>query len=115
MYHIKDDEKFALDFLKEEHVLWVHGGGFNWKEPNHFRIVYLPRIEELKIALKEIEIAINSLDGCEKAVCHYRFILGASWLEMPKHIGYEQSHCTRFEKLGVEKICRKYMKNRLVS
>jgi alanine-synthesizing transaminase len=55
MYHIKDDEKFALDLLKAEHVLMVHGGGFNWKEPDHFRIVYLPRLEELKIAMDKLE------------------------------------------------------------
>lgn len=47
MYNIEDDEKFVLDFLKEEKVLLVHGRGFNWKEPDHFRIVYLPRVDEL--------------------------------------------------------------------
>ena len=42
-----DDEQFVLNFLKQEKVLLVHGRGFNWKEPDHFRIVYLPRVEEL--------------------------------------------------------------------
>ncbi len=41
-FHIMDDEKFALDFLKEKHILVTHGGGFHWNEPDHFRIVYLP-------------------------------------------------------------------------
>ena len=47
MYRIDDDEPFVLDFLKQENVLLVHGRGFNWKEPDHFRIVYLPRVDEL--------------------------------------------------------------------
>lgn len=47
MYRIEDDEQFVLDFLKQEKVLLVHGRGFNWKEPDHFRIVYLPRVDEL--------------------------------------------------------------------
>ncbi|HFI0950103.1 TPA: aminotransferase, partial [Streptococcus suis] len=34
-------------FLKQEKVLLVHGRGFNWKDPDHFRIVYLPRVDEL--------------------------------------------------------------------
>ena len=41
MYRIDDDEQFVLNFLKQEKVLLVHGRGFNWKEPDHFRIVYL--------------------------------------------------------------------------
>lgn len=47
MYQIDDDEQFCLEFLKQEKVLLVHGRGFNWKEPDHFRIVYLPTVEEL--------------------------------------------------------------------
>ena len=47
MYRIDDDEQFVLDFLKQEKVLLVHGRGFNWQEPDHFRIVYLPRVDEL--------------------------------------------------------------------
>ena len=49
-FNIKDDMQFALDFLKEKHVLIVQGTGFNWIAPDHFRIVYLPRVEELKTA-----------------------------------------------------------------
>ncbi|HEM2602324.1 TPA: pyridoxal phosphate-dependent aminotransferase [Streptococcus suis] len=47
MYRVEDDEQFVLDFLKQEKVLLVHGRGFNWKDPDHFRIVYLPRVDEL--------------------------------------------------------------------
>ena len=46
-FHILDDEKFALDFLREKHVLLVHGRGFNWEAPDHFRIVYLPEVAVL--------------------------------------------------------------------
>lgn len=47
IYNIDDDELFVLNFLKQEKIMLVHGRGFNWKEPDHFRIVYLPRVEEL--------------------------------------------------------------------
>lgn len=49
-FHILDDERFALDLLKEKKILIIHGGGFNWQQPDHFRVVYLPRIEILKEA-----------------------------------------------------------------
>jgi len=49
-FNIKDDMQFALDFLKEKHVLIVQGTGFNWIAPDHFRFVYLPRVDELKTA-----------------------------------------------------------------
>ena len=49
-FGITNDEKFALDFLHDKHVLMVHGTGFNWAEPDHFRIVYLPNIDDLKTA-----------------------------------------------------------------
>jgi alanine-synthesizing transaminase len=48
-FNILDDEKFVLDFLNKHKILFVHGRGFNWHEPDHFRIVYLPRLEDLKL------------------------------------------------------------------
>ena len=54
-FNITNDEKFALDLLREKKILIVHGGGFNWEEPDHFRIVYLPRIEVLKEAMGKLE------------------------------------------------------------
>lgn len=47
MYRIDDDEQFCLELLKQEKVMLVPGKGFNWTESDHFRIVYLPRVEEL--------------------------------------------------------------------
>lgn len=47
-FNIHNDEQFVLDFLHKHHVLMVHGGGFNWTEPDHFRVVYLPKVEDLK-------------------------------------------------------------------
>lgn len=48
-FNIHNDEQFVLDFLHKHHILMVHGGGFNWKQPDHFRIVYLPKLEDLKM------------------------------------------------------------------
>ena len=50
-FNIHDDQQFALDLLKQEKLLVVQGTGFNWIAPDHFRIVYLPRIEDLKDAI----------------------------------------------------------------
>jgi alanine-synthesizing transaminase len=41
-FGITNDEQFALDLLRDQHLLLVHGTGFNWKDPDHFRIVFLP-------------------------------------------------------------------------
>jgi alanine-synthesizing transaminase len=46
-FNITNDEQFALDLLKDKKILIVQGSGFNWHEPDHFRVVYLPRIEVL--------------------------------------------------------------------
>ena len=54
-FQIVDDEKFALDFLREKKILFTHGGGFHWTEPDHFRIVYLPCIEELEKAVLSLK------------------------------------------------------------
>ena len=53
-FNIYDDEKFALDLLREKRILIVHGGGFNWGQPDHFRVVYLPRVADLEKATKKL-------------------------------------------------------------
>lgn len=50
-FNITNDEQFAYDLLREKKILLIQGSGFNWKEPDHFRIVYLPRIEILQDAM----------------------------------------------------------------
>lgn len=61
-FHITDDEKFVLDFLREKKILLTHGGGFHWETPDHFRIVYLPQLDELKLAT----------DGLREFLADYR-------------------------------------------
>ena len=53
-FNILNDEKFALDLLRDKKILIIHGGGFNWKQPDHFRVVYLPRMEVLKDAVEKM-------------------------------------------------------------
>jgi alanine-synthesizing transaminase len=55
MYNIKDDQKMVLDFLIQEKVLLVQGTGFNWPKPDHFRIVTLPHVEDLEMAIGRFE------------------------------------------------------------
>ena len=53
-FNITDDEKFARDLLREKRILITRGRGFNWIAPDHFRIVYLPRIDVLKEAMTDL-------------------------------------------------------------
>ncbi|WP_413112015.1 pyridoxal phosphate-dependent aminotransferase [Thaumasiovibrio sp. DFM-14] len=59
-YKIVDDERMMLDFLIQEKVLMVHGTGFNWPSPDHFRIVTLPRIDDLEMAISRFERFLHS-------------------------------------------------------
>ena len=54
-FNIRDDEKFALDLLREKKILIINGKGFNWNEPDHFRVVYLPRVEVLEDAMGKLK------------------------------------------------------------
>ncbi|HAR80723.1 MAG TPA: aminotransferase [Succinivibrionaceae bacterium] len=54
-FNIKDDQKFAMDLLKQEKMLIVQGTGFNWPEPNHFRLVFLPAVDVLSDACDRLE------------------------------------------------------------
>jgi alanine-synthesizing transaminase len=54
-FNIQNDEKLVLDFLKDKRILLTHGGGFHWEQPDHFRIVYLPEIEQLKVATDSLK------------------------------------------------------------
>lgn len=53
-FNITDDEQFALDLLHEKRILITRGGGFNWEQPDHFRIVYLPRMGVLQEAMEDL-------------------------------------------------------------
>lgn len=64
-FNIHDDERFALDVLREKKILFTHGGGFHWEVPDHFRIVYLPDIQvltEAATALKEFLADYRQID-----------------------------------------------------
>ncbi len=53
-FNITDDMQFVLDFLRSKHILLVQGTGFNWKKPDHFRLVFLPVVKELERAAAEM-------------------------------------------------------------
>ncbi|ACA32657.1 pyridoxal phosphate-dependent aminotransferase [Histophilus somni] len=61
-FNIYDDEKMVLDLLRQEKVLLVHGRGFNWQQPDHFRIVTLPYVNQIEDALGRLA----------KFLTHYR-------------------------------------------
>jgi len=53
-FNFKNDGDFVLSLLEDQRILVVAGGGFNYKEPDHFRIVFLPHLEQLGIAMDKI-------------------------------------------------------------
>lgn len=59
-FGIEDDERFALDLLKEQKILVSHGSAFNLPTPDHFRLVFLPSVEMLATALDRIEEFLGS-------------------------------------------------------
>lgn len=54
IYPVSDDQQLVLDLLLEEKVLLVQGTGFNWKHPDHFRVVFLPNTDDLTEAIGRI-------------------------------------------------------------
>jgi alanine-synthesizing transaminase len=54
VYPIKDDEQFVIDLLRAKKILVTHGTGFNWPDPDHFRLVTLPSVEDLEDAIGRI-------------------------------------------------------------
>lgn len=53
MYEIEDDQQLILDFLLKEKILLVQGTAFNWAQPDHFRVVFLPRAGEIEAAIEK--------------------------------------------------------------
>ena len=60
MYPIEDDKKFILELLESEKVLVVQGTGFNWPNPDHLRIVFLPNADDLADAIGRIARFLES-------------------------------------------------------
>jgi len=54
IYPIDDDQQFILELLEQERVLLVQGSGFNWPQPDHFRVVFLPNADDLTEAIARI-------------------------------------------------------------
>ena len=57
-----EDERLVLDFLVQEKVLLVQGSAFNLATPDHFRLVFLPRVDQLDIALNRLEHFLQHYD-----------------------------------------------------
>ncbi|GHV50510.1 aminotransferase AlaT [Spirochaetia bacterium] len=58
-FNITDDERFVMDLLREQRILLVHGTGFNWKDPDHFRIVFLPDQDTLTDAIRRLGVFLE--------------------------------------------------------
>lgn len=60
VYPIEDDRQFFLELLRETRVMLVQGTGFNWPQPDHFRIVFLPHEDDLREAIGRIARFLES-------------------------------------------------------
>jgi alanine-synthesizing transaminase len=54
LYPVKNDEQFVLDLLQDQKILVSHGSAFNWPQPDHFRFVILPSVEDIEEAVRRI-------------------------------------------------------------
>ncbi|GAA76397.1 MAG: pyridoxal phosphate-dependent aminotransferase [Colwellia sp.] len=54
-FNVKNDEQMMFDLLKAEKILLVHGRAFNWPEPDHFRLVFLPNKDDLTDAMQKMQ------------------------------------------------------------
>jgi alanine-synthesizing transaminase len=54
VYPIEDDQQFVIELLRAKKILVTHGTGFNWFQPDHFRLVALPEAEVLTEAIGRI-------------------------------------------------------------
>ena len=63
VYPVRDDQQFILELLQQERVLLVQGTGFNWPNPDHFRVVFLPNVDDLADSLHRVA---RFLDGYRK-------------------------------------------------
>ncbi len=61
VYPIKDDQDFVLDLLRAKKLLVTHGTGFNWFEPDHFRLVTLPDVDTLTDAIGRISDFLSTI------------------------------------------------------
>jgi len=59
IYPIRDDQQFFLEMLQETKVMLVQGTGFNWPEPDHFRIVFLPHEADLREAIRRVAVFLE--------------------------------------------------------
>ena len=57
---IDDDEKLILDILEREQILLVQGSAFNVDDVLHFRVVFLPREEDLRMAIGKLARVLDS-------------------------------------------------------
>ncbi|HEX5636039.1 MAG TPA: pyridoxal phosphate-dependent aminotransferase [Gammaproteobacteria bacterium] len=63
MYPIEDDENFVLELLRQEKVLVVQGTAFNWPKPDHLRVVFLPRKDEMEPVFERLDRYLRIFRG----------------------------------------------------
>ena len=51
-FNLHNDEQLVLDLLRQEKILLSHGSAFNWPEPDHLRVIFLPRVDDLSVAIE---------------------------------------------------------------
>jgi len=65
IYPVANDEKLVLDLLKQQRILIVHGTGFNLSDTQHYRFVFLPRVDVLRDAINRFESFLRGYEQTE--------------------------------------------------
>ena len=60
-FNIHNDEKLVLDFLRQEKILLVQGTAFNWPQPDHLRVVFLPQVDDLTYAMERFAAFLSRI------------------------------------------------------
>ncbi len=60
-FNIHNYEKLVLDFLRQEKILLVQGTAFNWPQPDHLRVVFLPQVDDLTYAMERFAAFLSRI------------------------------------------------------
>src|SRR5690606_14958516 len=74
-FAIHNDQQFVLDLLAAQHIFVVQGSGFNWHQPDHFRIVYLPPVEVLSQTLDKMALFLDTYQQASKTIAEKESVM----------------------------------------
>jgi alanine-synthesizing transaminase len=83
VYPIEDDQELVIELLRAKKILVTHGTGFNWPEPDHFRLVTLPEASVLEEAIGRIADFLATRRGQRPGGARSHVL--HRWWGLPRH------------------------------